>query len=192
MLVTPGSVTELAGALAMVVDGDPGAAERRRVGLEAVARHTWPASASAHVEAYRWAAARNAVCASRATRRGPVRFGVVRALVTGARGFVGSWLTAHLVEHGDDVTGIDHEVDITDGEAVRAAMAAAAPDVVYHLAAVTHVGKSWTDPGEVLRVNGGSGRCSCSRPPAACRHRRACSSRARPRCMAQFPPSGSR
>ena len=94
------------------------------------------------------------VRASGAARRGPVRFGAVRALVTGARGFVGSWLTAHLLERGDDVTGVDHEADITDPDAVRAVMAEAEPDVVYHLAAVTHVGKSWTDPAEVLRVNG--------------------------------------
>ena len=32
-------------------------------------------------------------------------------------------------------------------------MVEAAPDVVYHLAAFTHVGQSWTDPVEVLRVN---------------------------------------
>ena len=30
---------------------------------------------------------------------------------------------------------------------------AAAPDVVYHLAALASVGQSWTDPNEVLRVN---------------------------------------
>jgi len=77
----------------------------------------------------------------------------VRALVTGARGFVGTWLTAHLVESGDDVVAIDHEVDITDGEAVRSAVVGAAPEVVYHLAALTNVGRSWTDPAEVLRVN---------------------------------------
>jgi GDP-4-dehydro-6-deoxy-D-mannose reductase len=77
----------------------------------------------------------------------------VRALVTGAKGFVGSWLTAHLVESGDDVVAIDHEVDITDGEALRAAVVDAAPDVVYHLAALTSVGRSWTDPSEVFRVN---------------------------------------
>ncbi len=77
----------------------------------------------------------------------------MRALVTGARGFVGSWLTAHLVESGDEVVGIDHEVEITDGDAVRAAVLAAAPDVVYHLAALTSVGRSWSDPNEVLRVN---------------------------------------
>ena len=77
----------------------------------------------------------------------------MRALVTGARGFVGTWLTSHLVESGDDVVSIDHEVEITDGEAVRAAMVEAAPEVVYHLAALTNVGRSWTDASEVLRVN---------------------------------------
>jgi GDP-4-dehydro-6-deoxy-D-mannose reductase len=77
----------------------------------------------------------------------------VRALVTGGKGFVGSWLTAHLVESGDEVVAIDHEVDITDGPALRAAVVAAAPDVVYHLAALTSVGRSWTDPSEVFRVN---------------------------------------
>ena len=73
--------------------------------------------------------------------------------MTGARGFVGTWLTAHLVDSGDEVVAIDHEVEITDGDAVRAAVSAAAPDVVYHLAALASVGRSWTDPNEVLRVN---------------------------------------
>ena len=77
----------------------------------------------------------------------------MRALVTGARGFVGSWLTAHLVESGDDVVAIDHEVDVTDGAAVRAAVLEAAPDVVYHLAALTNVAQSWSDPSDVFRVN---------------------------------------
>jgi len=77
----------------------------------------------------------------------------VRALVTGGKGFVGSWLSAHLIESGDDVLSIDHEVEITDADAVRAAVVEAAPDVVYHLAALTSVGRSWTDPAEVLLVN---------------------------------------
>ena len=71
LLVAPGSVPELAEALSTVVDGDPGVAGRRRLGLEAVARHTWAASAAAHVEAYRWAAARSA-CAPPG-RRGEAR-----------------------------------------------------------------------------------------------------------------------
>jgi GDP-4-dehydro-6-deoxy-D-mannose reductase len=77
----------------------------------------------------------------------------VRALVTGANGFVGTWLTAHLRDRGDEVIGIDHEVNVTDGPAVRDAVAAAAPEAVYHLAARAHVGDSWVDPEEVLRVN---------------------------------------
>jgi len=84
---------------------------------------------------------------------------------------VGSWLTAHLLESGDDVVAIDHEVEITDGEAVRAAVNDAAPEVVYHLAALTNVGRSWNDPSEVLRVNSiGTllvleAARSCSHPP---------------------------
>jgi len=77
----------------------------------------------------------------------------VRALVTGGKGFVGTWLAAHLRAEGDEVVSIDHEVEITDAAAVRTAMLSAAPDVVYHLAALTHVGHSWSDPGEVFRVN---------------------------------------
>lgn len=48
---------------------------------------------------------------------------------------------------------VDREVDVADGAAVKPALAAAAPDVVYHLAALSHVGRSWDDPSEVLRVN---------------------------------------
>jgi GDP-4-dehydro-6-deoxy-D-mannose reductase len=77
----------------------------------------------------------------------------VRALVTGAHGFVGPYLTAHLEAQGDEVVGLGPEVDITDGEAIRAAVAAARPDAVYHLAAASHVGSSWSAPVEVLRVN---------------------------------------
>jgi GDP-4-dehydro-6-deoxy-D-mannose reductase len=75
----------------------------------------------------------------------------MRALVTGAGGFVGGYLTAHLEASGDDV--VDPAVDVTDGDAVRRAVAEAAPDAVYHLAAASHVGSSWAAPVEVLRVN---------------------------------------
>lgn len=77
----------------------------------------------------------------------------MRALVTGAGGFVGGYLTAHLRERGDDVVGLGEEVDVTDGEALRDAVATARPDAVYHLAAASHVGTSWSAPAEVLRVN---------------------------------------
>jgi GDP-4-dehydro-6-deoxy-D-mannose reductase len=77
----------------------------------------------------------------------------VRSLVTGADGFVGRWLTAHLRQCGDDVIGIDHEVNITDGPALRKAVLAVAPEAIYHLAALAHVGESWIDPDAVLQVN---------------------------------------
>ena len=46
-------------------------------------------------------------------------------------------------------------VDLLDPDATRAAIAAAAPDVVYHLAALAHVGRSWGDPGATLAQNQG-------------------------------------
>jgi GDP-4-dehydro-6-deoxy-D-mannose reductase len=77
----------------------------------------------------------------------------MRALITGGKGFVGQWLAAHLKDHGDDVAVIDVETDVADGAAVRRVMTDVVPEVVYHLAALTHVGESWDDPSRVLRVN---------------------------------------
>jgi len=65
LLVRPGDVDELAEAVAAVLDGGPEAAERRRLGLEVAARHTWAASAATHVDAYRWAAGSAAGAAHR-------------------------------------------------------------------------------------------------------------------------------
>ena len=44
-------------------------------------------------------------------------------------------------------------VDLLEPEAARAAVAAARPDAVYHLAARAHVGESWQDPEGTLRDN---------------------------------------
>ena len=77
----------------------------------------------------------------------------MRALVTGAGGFVGPYLLDHLRSCGDDVGGTDLEVDITDAESIRAAFDEAKPEVVYHLAALSHVGTSWSAPVDVFRVN---------------------------------------
>ncbi len=77
----------------------------------------------------------------------------MKALVTGAGGFVGGYLTSHLEAEGDEVVGLDEEVDITDGESIRRAIGAHAPEAVYHLAAASNVGSSWSAPVEVLRVN---------------------------------------
>ena len=81
----------------------------------------------------------------------------MKATVTGAGGFVGPYLVEHLREQGDDVTEMDLfgpvEVDVTDADSVLGAMDSAAPDVVYHLAALSHVGQSWSSPGKSFRVN---------------------------------------
>ena len=77
----------------------------------------------------------------------------MRSLITGGRGFVGTWLADHLRSCGDDVVQIDQEVEITDPTALLAAVKDAAPDAIYHLAAMTHVGQSWDEPLRVLEVN---------------------------------------
>ena len=77
----------------------------------------------------------------------------MRAFVTGASGFVGTWLTRHLEEMGDEAVALAEGIDVTDTPAVAGSIAAASPDVVYHLAALTHVGDSWEVPEETFRVN---------------------------------------
>ena len=77
----------------------------------------------------------------------------MRALITGGKGFVGQWLAAHLKDCGDEVAVIDLETDVADGAAVRRVLSDVVPEAIYHLAAMTHVGESWEDPSQVLRVN---------------------------------------
>ncbi len=77
----------------------------------------------------------------------------MRALVTGANGFVGRHLVSHLRDVGDDVFGVDREHDVTDVESVRAIVDEVRPDVIYHLAALTQVGESFKNPVLFTRVN---------------------------------------
>lgn len=89
----------------------------------------------------------------------------MKAVVTGARGFVGPHLVEHLEACGDDVLGLDRHgpnaFDVTDADAVHDSLEAAfhdtfpdaRPDVVYHLAALSHVGESWKSPAASFRVN---------------------------------------
>jgi GDP-4-dehydro-6-deoxy-D-mannose reductase len=80
----------------------------------------------------------------------------MRALVTGAGGFVGPYLVAHLRECGDEVLAVSEGTggfDVTDRDATLAAFAAHRPEVVYHLAAWSDAGASWLDPTTCLRIN---------------------------------------
>lgn len=79
----------------------------------------------------------------------------MRALITGAGGFAGRHLADACRAAGDDVTGASRSsgVDLLDAGAALAAVADARPDVVYHLAARSHVGESWDDPAGFLAAN---------------------------------------
>lgn len=79
----------------------------------------------------------------------------MRALVTGAAGFVGRHLCAHLDASGDTVVGVDlaDGPDLLDPAAVDALVAEVRPDVVYHLGGWSDVGASWAHPLATFRAN---------------------------------------
>lgn len=89
----------------------------------------------------------------------------MRVLITGASGLAGGYLARACVAAGDEVVGLSRQgraaegagagraVDVRDAAAVRGAVGDAAPQVVYHLAALSSVGRSWEDPAETLQTN---------------------------------------
>lgn len=86
----------------------------------------------------------------------------MRALVTGATGFVGRHLVAALRSEGAEVTpcGGPHDapgdyvpIDLADRGSLRAALETARPDVVFHLAAQAFVPESLASPLETYEVN---------------------------------------
>jgi GDP-4-dehydro-6-deoxy-D-mannose reductase len=86
-------------------------------------------------------------------------------LITGVGGFVGSRLARLLLAGGERVSGTFfeelprvagvtlYEANLLDPAAMAAAVRAAAPDAVVHLAGLSHVGESWNRMAEYFRVN---------------------------------------
>ena len=76
--------------------------------------------------------------------------------MTGASGFVGRHLVAHLEDCGDEVVQTDRSdggPDLLDADGFAALVAEVRPDVVYHLAGQADVAASWLSPIETMRVN---------------------------------------
>ena len=80
----------------------------------------------------------------------------VKAFVTGASGFVGRHLVAHLRDCGDEVVPTDRSdggPDLLDADGFATLVAEVRPDVIYHLAGQADVAASWLSPIETMRVN---------------------------------------
>jgi nucleoside-diphosphate-sugar epimerase len=101
------------------------------------------------------------------------RLANARVLVTGASGFIGSHLTRRLVAEGADVHALDpavsavyptrlldvrsditlHEGNLIDRHAMDLLASRVKPAIVFHLAAYTHVAKSWERVDECVQAN---------------------------------------
>jgi GDP-4-dehydro-6-deoxy-D-mannose reductase len=94
----------------------------------------------------------------------------LRAAVTGAGGFLGSWMVKHLESEGLDVLATDlprgdtrpaeplqrrgaEPLDVRDRTAVFRFLEKHRPDVVYHFAGQAFVLPSWEDPEGTMRTN---------------------------------------
>ena len=89
----------------------------------------------------------------------------LRVLITGASGFAGGYLARACADAGDEVAGISrrgvvpagtgdgHALDLLDGPGLRAVFRELRPEIVYHLAALSSVGRSWDDPAATVNSN---------------------------------------
>lgn len=79
----------------------------------------------------------------------------MKALISGAAGFVGHHLREHLESHGDVVVGVDRTdgPDLLDADGWMRLVDDVRPDAMYHLGGFSDVGGSWNTPNETFRVN---------------------------------------
>ena len=90
----------------------------------------------------------------------------MRVLITGASGFAGGWLARACSDAGDEVIGVVRNplpsppewfeprvCDLRDRARISELLRSAAPDIVYHLAALSSVGRSWEDPAGTVQEN---------------------------------------
>ena len=80
----------------------------------------------------------------------------MKALVTGASGFVGKYLIDHLKDSGDDVVEtviVSGGPDLSDLEGFTDLIQRAAPEVIFHLAGQADVGRSWDEVAETFQAN---------------------------------------
>ncbi len=79
----------------------------------------------------------------------------MRWLITGAGGMLGRDVVGELTGRGETVVGLDRAaLDITDSEAVDAAVREHRPDLVVNCAAYTAVDDAETDEARALEING--------------------------------------
>src|SRR3954470_6414538 len=90
----------------------------------------------------------------------------MRLLVTGAAGMLGRDVVAAAESAGHDVIALARaDLDITDADAVRAAIADARPDAVVNCAGWTDVDGAESDEAAATRVNGdGAGNLAAAAP----------------------------
>ncbi len=80
---------------------------------------------------------------------------VARVVVTGAGGLLGGAVAKYYRDRATHVDAFDHaSLDITDADAVHAAIEGSAPDLIVHCAAMTNVDACEDDPDKAFAVNG--------------------------------------
>ena len=104
----------------------------------------------------------------------------MRVLITGISGFIGGHLAKRLAAAGYELFGLAKdkalcaagaevfETDLLCEEELSEVVSYCAPEVVVHLAGLSHVGESWKIPGEYYRVNF-IGTCNLLRAVGRCR-----------------------